>query len=210
MWLDVLVALIFIFSTAQGLRKGFAQTFIHAIGWFLSLVISYACYSQVAEFLKSNTGFYDYLHLKIVDRISEGASSSTDSIISGLPHMLSSAFASAQATIAETLANSFTDFFFNLITFLLVAILVRMILYAISSVFSKNQHRGMIGFIDRFFGLLAGAVRGIILIFLLLAFMVPAISLSSGDALSSALKDSTIASMLYDNNLIFLVIHDFL
>jgi uncharacterized membrane protein required for colicin V production len=209
MWLDVLVALIFLFSTAQGLRKGFVQTFMHAVGWLLSLVISYACFSQVAAFLKSKTGFYDYLHLKVVARISASASSSTDSILSGLPHILSSSLKSVQTTITETLANTFTDFFFNLMTFLLVAILVRMILYIITSGLGK-KHGGVIGFVDRVLGLLAGAVKGIILIFILLALMVPASSLSAGDALSNALKDSTIASMLYDNNLIFLVIHDFL
>ncbi len=210
MWLDIVIAVIFVISTAQGLRKGFVQTFIHAIGWLLALVVSYACYPFVASFLREKTGFYDFLHLKIITRLNEGDAGTSESMITNLPRMLRTTIESIQTSILETLATGLSDFLFNLISFLLVAFLIRGLLLFLSSLLSKKNRGGVTGFVDGFFGLLAGAAKGIILDFVLLALLVPVISLSAGDSIATALQSSTIASTLYDNNLLFLIIHDFL
>ncbi|MDD3350277.1 MAG: CvpA family protein [Eubacteriales bacterium] len=210
MWLDIAVVVIFLLSTAQGLRKGFVQTFIHAIGWLLALVISYASYPFAASFLKDKTGLYDFLHLSILSRLSDGGSAESDSIINGLPLLLKSPIVAIQDSITATLATGLTDFLFNLMSFLLVALIVRAILLLLSSLLSKKRHGGVTGFVDGLFGLLAGAAKGILLNFVLLALLVPIISFSSGDAIMTALENSMIAKTLYDNNLLFLIIHDFL
>jgi len=46
-WMDVVVALIFVISTAVGFRQGFVHTFIHTAGWLLSIVLAFAWYAKV-------------------------------------------------------------------------------------------------------------------------------------------------------------------
>jgi hypothetical protein len=75
-----------------------------------------------------------------------------------------------------------------------------------SSLFSKKHNDGIIGFLDGSFGLIAGAIKGLLLIFILLALLVPVISLSSGNGLASALEASRIAGTLYDNNYLLLIV----
>lgn len=208
MWLDIIVAVIFVYSAAQGLRKGFARTFLHAIGWILSVVIGYASYAPIVDFLKNKTGFYDLLLLKVTEKISSGANGET--FVDGLPQLLRETAQSLSDSLASTLAAGITEFLFRMICFLLVVLIVRWIILGLSVFFSVKQKRSVTGFIDGSFGLLAGVVKGVMLIFVILALMVPIIGLSKTDTLYSQLQDSTIASMLYDNNLLFLMVDDFI
>ena len=209
MWLDIAVAAVFVFSTAMGIRKGFVQTFIHAAGWLLALVIGYATYSPVAEFLKTKTGLFDYLQLKVATRLNAQGGDSLDSFINALPHALGETVEAAKFSIATTIASGITDFLFNLLSFLLVALAIRFLLYLLSALLSKKHRGGVTGAVDGFFGLLAGALKGILVIFLLLALMVPYLGISGNETLTAALEDSAFAGMLYDNNPIFLALHDF-
>jgi len=207
MWLDIAVALIFVISAAQGLRKGFVSTFVHALGWLIAVVISYASYPMLADFLRQKTGFYEFLHMKIRLRLAESSDSSA--VLDGLPKLLQDTVGSIRDSIAETLATGLSDFFFRMLCFLLVVFAVRFILLFLTSLLSK-KNGGFTGFVDGFFGLLAGAVKGILLNFVFLALFVPAIGLSSGEGLLAALNSSLLAKTLYDNNLLFLIVHDFL
>ncbi|NLY71362.1 MAG: CvpA family protein [Clostridiales bacterium] len=206
MWLDVLIAIIFVFSTAQGYRKGFVRTFIHTAGWLVSIIVAFVFYPQVKDFLGKNTGLYNYVNLKVHERISTEGSAIVDPISDNLPVILKDFINTAEEAVSAVLADGLSGFLFHIISFLAVVIAIKIIFLILSSLFSKKNRRGIIGFIDGFFGLIAGAVKGIIIIFILLALMVPVISLSSGEFLVKALYDSNIAMTLYDNNLILLII----
>ncbi|MDD2216047.1 MAG: CvpA family protein, partial [Eubacteriales bacterium] len=99
---------------------------------------------------------------------------------------------------------------FQIISFLAVVIGIRLLFILLSSLFGKKRNKGITGFVDGFFGLIVGMLKGAILVFLLLALLVPVIGLSGGDFLADSLRDSSIASTLYDNNLILLIIKDLL
>ncbi|NLP29591.1 MAG: CvpA family protein [Clostridiales bacterium] len=206
MWLDVLIAIIFVLSTAQGYRKGFVRTFIHTVGWLLSIIIGFAFYPQVKDFLGKNTGIYNHVNLRVHEKISAEGSSIIDPISDNLPVILKDIINTAEETVSTVLADGLSSFLLNVISFLAVVILIKIVFYILSSLLSKKNRRGIIGFIDGIFGLLAGAIKGIVTIFILLALMVPVISLSSGDFLINALYESNIAMTLYDNNLILLII----
>jgi len=210
MWLDIVIAIIFVLSTAQGYRKGFVYTFIHTAGWILAVILGFAWYPRVAAFLYDKTDYYDSIHKKIAEKVAEKGSAVADPVSDSLPTILRDVLDFAEGAVTNALADGLSGFLFNVISFLVVVIAIRFIFLLLSSLLSKKHNEGFPGFIDGFFGLIAGALKGIILIFLLLALMVPVISLSAGDTLTIALEDSRIAGMLYDNNLIFLIVKDFL
>lgn len=214
MWVDGIIVIIVIFTAVQGFRRGFVQTFIHTVGWLLAVVLGFVWYPHVIDFLKEKTGFYDLVHGKISERIAENANSAADSAAGSIPEvirdLLDKAIHSATDTIALSMSDSLSNLIFNMIGFLVVAIAIKLILLCLTMLFSKEKNDGFIGGIDSFFGLLAGTLKGIILVYILLAVMVPVTSLWVSSFLIDELDGSVLGSYLYNNNLILMVVKDFL
>lgn len=214
MWVDGIIVIIVIFAIIQGYRRGFVHTFIHTVGWIIAVVLGFVWYPHVIEFLKEKTGFYESIHGKIAERIAENAGGASNSAMTGIPEvirdLLDKAIDSATNALAVTMSDSLTNLIFNIIGFLTVAVAIKLILMTVTFLFSKEKNGGFIGGVDGFFGLLAGALKGIILVYILLALMVPITSLSGSSFLIGQLDGSVLGSYLYDNNLILKMVKGFL
>ncbi len=210
MWLDLIIAAIFVLSAASGYRKGFIHTFIHTAGWIVSLVAAYILYPKATEFLKTKTAFYNIIYDNIFEQISTEGSSIGNSLFNNLPAVLNDAFYTVERALTTALAGGLSLLLFNIISFILLVIGIRIILMILAGLFSKKNRRGLTGFFDGIFGLIAGSIKGVILIFLLLALLVPAISITGIQAIPDALETSRIAGSLYDNNLLFIIVKDFM
>ena len=123
-----------------------------------------------------------------------------------MPLILQEVIDSIKVSVTTAIASGIADFVFKILCFILVVIIIRLVFLLFSSLFSKKHNDGIIGFLDGSFGLIAGAIKGLLLIFILLALLVPVISLSSGNGLASALEASRIAGTLYDNNYLLLIV----
>jgi len=213
MWIDGIIAIILLVTIVQGFRRGFVQTFVHALGWLLAVVLGFVWYPQMVDFLKNKTAFYTAVHDKISDRITANAETAVETAMKGIPDVirdfLQKAVDTATDALAGTMADSLSNLIFNIIGFLLVAFLIKILLLFITVVFSKEKSFGIIGGVDGFFGLLAGAAKGILMVYILLALMVPIISITGSSLLVNLLGDSHIGSYMYENNLIFTFIRKF-
>jgi len=214
MWVDGIIAILIVFTMIQGFRHGFVYTFIHTVGWILAVVLGFVWYPYVIEFLKEKTPLYDSIHGKIAERVAENTGNAADSAMSGIPEvirsMLDKAVDSATTAITNTMSDNLTNLIFNLLGFLVVAIAIKLILMSLTFLFSKEKNSGIIGGVDGFFGLLAGALRGIILVYILLALMVPITSLTGSQFLIGQVDGSVLGSYLYENNLILQIVKGFL
>ena len=79
--------------------------------------------------------------------------------------------------------------------------------------FSKKQNGGFTGLLDGILGLAFGLMRSFLVVFFLLALLVPVSSFLAPDtasALIESLSKSVFTKDLYDNNLLMLIVRDFL
>ena len=82
----------------------------------------------------------------------------------------------------------------------------------LNRIFSKQYHGGFLGFTDWLLGGVMGAVGGLFYVFVFLAVITPLTSLfmpSLSDALAQSLAESHFAAVLYDNNILLLILRDF-
>ena len=214
MWVDVIIVVILIYTFIQGFRHGFVRTFINTLGWLLAVILGFVWYPYVIDFLKNKTDFYDSVHAKIIERISENAGAASDSALTGIPdvikEVIDKAINTATDTITVSVADGLSNIIFNIIGFLVVAIAIKLLLLFITSLFSKTSNEGLVGIIDGFFGFLAGGLKGIIIVYILLALMVPITSLTGSEFIIDKIDSSVIGNYLYNNNLIFWVVKGFL
>ncbi|WP_027400314.1 CvpA family protein [Anaerovorax odorimutans] len=217
MYLDIIICVIIIFTMVQGYRHGFVYTFLRMAGWLISVILGFICYPKVTEFLKTKTKLYSVVHEKISDNFLENTSSAAPDSSSTAIHNLED-LPSAIHNIVNSITNSITSsisdglatIIFNILCFIIIVIVIKAILFFITSLFSKKSNDGIMGGIDGILGLVMGGIKGLIIVFVFLALLVPITSLWGNTVLLDSLDTSIIADQLYDNNLIFVIMKDFL
>lgn len=209
--LDIAIAVILIFAMATGYRSGFTWSFLQMVGWVLSIVLAFVWAPKAGELLREYTGVYDFLHRIISERFSDAVS--IDNLTAAFPALLRETVDSFAKLAAETAGTSITDLVFTIIAFLLTLILIKLLLFLLISLLSKRFHSGVRGFIDGILGLLLGFIKGAFIVFLMLAMMIPVMSMINPDlvtVITGWLDSSRIAGTLYDNNFLVLIVRDFL
>ncbi len=206
MWLDVITAVIFVGSAALGFRRGLFSTAIHTFGWASAVILGFAWSPAINLFLRDHTGLFESLQNAVSAKLLESGETAVDPLAGSLPKILSDALEQASRDLLLSAAAEITGLLFQILVFLGAAILVGLLFSLFSKVFSQKKGRcGFLSFGDGAAGLLIGCTRGILLVFLFLAFLVPMEIIVPGDKIQTALAASHIAADLYDNNLLLLL-----
>lgn len=203
MILDICLGIILLLSVILGYRKGFTEAFLHTIGWILAIVLGFVWTPAVAAFLRGNTGLEESLQAILNERLAAGGGQ--EGLLSGIPEILSDYFSDAMSVIQSNTVDNLTDIIITILALLCIIILIKLIFFLITLLFSKRKRSGIIAFSDGMLGLAFGAVKGLLLICILLAFFLPVANFLQSEALLDQLYSSTYAIRIYNNNPIFLL-----
>jgi uncharacterized membrane protein required for colicin V production len=131
--------------------------------------------------------------------------------VDSLPRLISSGMHSAAEGATDALTASLADLILSICCYVLVLFLLKAIFFVLTRLLTKKENRGFVGFLDGLFGLVAGALKGIILVFILLALLLPVVNIASPEdsgLILNALDNSYISLALYDSNFLVLLTYD--
>jgi hypothetical protein len=117
MALDIAIGIIIILSMTLGYRAGFVWTFLHMVGWIISIVLAFVWSPKVNEYIRLNTDFYETLHKALTDRL--GGSIEIEHLIAGFPELLKGTVSSIAELASEAAGNSLADLIFAIAAFLI-------------------------------------------------------------------------------------------
>ena len=206
MILDIIILLILILPMALGLHRGFIYTFVHALGWIGALVAAFFLTDPLAGVLRDS-----FLGNAVSDTIAGeiyGYADSAMSVTDGLPDIISGGLTVTTMETADILVAMITGMILSVLSFLIVIIVIRLILRVVVQPVARRERGNLLSKGDKYLGLVAGALKGVIFVFLFLTLLVPVINLSQGGLSSflvNSLDSSFIAGTLYDNNLLLLI-----
>lgn len=200
MWMDIAIATIILLSAFFGFRSGFVKTFLHTIGWILSIVLGFIWYPQLNSFLMEHTNYYDSMRESVSIKLSDAATGAVSESFTGIPDILQRAFAAATQTLSDSLADSITNLFFGIISLVLVVALIKLVFWILIQLFSKTKNEGFTGFVDGLLGTGFGALKGLLLVMILMALLVPISNFADTTFFTQSIADSTAGSVLYNNN----------
>ncbi|MFA5637727.1 MAG: CvpA family protein [Anaerovoracaceae bacterium] len=199
---DVFLALIVIWAIINGHTKGFVRTLIHAISWVLSVFVGIIFSPLVQTWLMENTPMYDKIKEALALKF-QNSLPLANSTFSAMPKVLSEGIHNVTGTITEALATRGADIIFSVLSFVFIVILVKLALFIIAEIFSGKSRSTFTGFVDGFLGIVLGAVGGMFIVLLLLAFLVPLITLSNegfSQVMINIINESYVTKYLYYNN----------
>lgn len=209
MMMDILAAVILLISLIRGAKTGFARTLVSFMQWFICIIAGFILCSSVKEYLITQTELDDAINSYILDQV--GTSIEQSAPYMAMPDLFSQWIQDSSTGFVYGTTASLTDVILTVIAFIVVILAIKLLCWFFVWIFSKEHHDGLIGFLDSLVGLLFGAVRGVLLILLLFAFLVPVLCLLPGtlsETLKTAMDQSSVASFLYDDNLLLILVRD--
>lgn len=209
MVLDLIIAAIIIIAAIYGFKKGFVYTLIHTVGWVVAIAAAYFGTPLLGPVIKAHTSYYNWLSDGFDYRFNNSLSG-IDASEKSLPSVISSTFEKATSGIADSMTEAFASLVFTITVFLLIFIVVKILLWIILRALSK-EYNGRSGGVDGFFGIIIGLVKGLLLVYIFLALLLPAVNLMAPDftaGVNSSLDNSYIAKTLYDNNLLLILLQN--
>lgn len=207
---DIIVIVILAAAMVLGFRSGFVYTFIHTVGWILAVLIGFIWSPQARDFIVLHTNIYDSLYDTFFNKFSDSFTLADDTV-AHLPKIIVKSIENTETALASSIADTMTGLCITVISFFAIAITVKIILWVVTELLSKKKNEGFTGMVDGLLGLAAGIVRGFLIVFVVLALLVPVSSFVAPEtaaSISQNLDKSVFAKDLYDNNLIMLVVRD--
>lgn len=209
MILDVFVIGILLFSTIAGVKKGFARTCFSFMQWFICMIAGFFLCVPVKKCLISYTTLDESIKNYVANQIKTSIEEST--LYQSLPDLFGAWLQADGKGFVYDSSTSLTDIILTVLAFLLILLAMKFVGGLLMLLFSKDYHSGVIGFLDSLLGFLFGGVRGILILLVFFALLVPALTLLPGTlsaTLKTAMDQSLIASILYDDNLLLILLRD--
>ena len=206
MWMDIAIAVIVGLSAVFGFVPGFVKTFLHTVGWILSIVLGFIWYPQLKDFLIEHTNYYVSMQDAVGSRLDDAAGTAITEIFGNIPDVLARAFIAASETLTSSLADTITNLFFSIISLVIIMAGIKLIFWILIQLFSKTKNEGFTGFVDGVLGFGFGLLKGVLLILVLMALMVPISNFADTSFFTEAIDQSQVAKVLYNANPILLFV----
>lgn len=199
MILDLIVVGIFVIATIRGKFSGFLESIIRFLALAGALVLGVAFTPSFAEFLYSTN-----LDEELIERLNLIAEDGMINLADCIPSVIAKTFESLEELSIRVTVLHFTNVAITILSFMIIVVSVWIIAtFVIMSLRKSKRQKGLIGSVDSSVGLLIGAIKGLVLVFLFLAFMFPVTGIFMPEklqALNDMLETSIVAGYLYDMN----------
>lgn len=234
-WLLVAVALILIFCIYRGYRKGLLRMVYSMVSWVIMLAIVSVGTPYINDYLTYHTGIYETLAEHFEEKLQESMREAGNNQIDGTAQSEMQQLEALGISLPETLLKNVVDYSADgvnefmvqsgvysnvaqnlaalavkgiaaLLAWLLAAVVVSIIAHILGIVSKIPVIRG----VNKYLGLAAGAVYGILLIWSVFCITALCAGSEIGRMLIGMISESRILTLLYENNMVLMILFSFL
>ena len=220
LFMDIAVIIIILLSVYTGYKKGMVQSLFNLLSIWAALALARLAYPNVSRFLRDYTRVFDFINDTITARLGlshimreQTLKAQTDLIGSlPLPDYLSETLLLNNnnelysilnvSLVEEYISGYLANICVNIIAGLLAFTLIALILYILSKSLGVVNKLPVIGHFNRFGGILAGLMKGVVTIWIILTILTIFYLSPSGNILWKGLAESRLAVYFYRNNLL--------
>ncbi|WP_242655743.1 CvpA family protein [Paramaledivibacter caminithermalis] len=219
--MDICVIIIIVVSSLKGLSIGLILSFFNMASYIAAGIIAKIYYSSLAVFIVENTNWFYKIQkfaLKNMNFLAvsnlQGEEVSKENIfeIMNLPKVFQKLFMKSEVftNYSEGVINNINVYISGLIARVIIALLSIIVIFIISKialnilgvVLNGIASLPIIKQFNGLGGLIFGFIKGVMVVFIFAAIMVPIASVFPNSSLISALNDSSIAKSFYDHNIL--------
>ncbi|MCT4565572.1 MAG: CvpA family protein [Maledivibacter sp.] len=224
-WMDISVIIIIVISGLRGLSIGLVLSFFNIASYIVAGIIAKLYYSFVSVLIIENTNWFYRIQQFIIKNMkflakdslqNQGATKENIFEMMNLPKIFEKLFMKSDAFaqysegslyniniyISELIAKVIID----LLSIIIIFIIARIALNILSTVLNGIASLPIIKQFNRLGGLIFGFIKGVLIVFILAAIMIPIVSISPSCFLANALENSIIAKSYYDHNVLLYMV----
>lgn len=215
---DLIILGILILCIALGYRKGLTGSLLKIISFVLAIVIAFVLFKPVSNFIITKTDWDDNLEQSIRDVIlakenneaeekdEEQNQNMPDVMMEYINNAVEEAGEEAREGIADATARDMAVTIINAGTWIGLFILARIVLFFVKGLASLITKLPVIKQFDKLGGIIYGMVEGVVIIYGVLAILSFGSPMLSNTGILSAIQQSFVGSIMYDNNLLLKLI----
>lgn len=203
---DGLVLLIIGISCIQGYRRGFIKTLFDTLGVIIAFFLSKSFYYVVENFLMDNTKLFmrvhDFLEHKFSVKMFEDMNKIVPYELKGILNGIIQTGDIAQADTVQVFVNNVSIILVRSISFIITFLVIYALLIVMSNIINLLFKLPVLNITNRLFGACTGAVKGVILLYIVFALSSPLVGFMHDSIFVKDILNSESGKIFYDNNLI--------
>lgn len=201
---DIIVILIFAICIFLGVKRGLTGVIVKLLSIVLSLVISLILFKPISALIINYTPIYDNLVTSIENSLNTEENNKQDT--GSEPSIMLEAIEGTVTEVKENanniIAKSIAEVIINLIVIVAIFIITNIILFFLKFIFKAIATLPILKQIDTLGGFAFGLIEALLIIYIILAIM----SFVNVPEVQMAIKTSNIASILYNNNILLMLL----
>jgi uncharacterized membrane protein required for colicin V production len=201
MVMDIVTCCIVIFVAVVYARRGFAIAIMNILQWFLCIVLGLLFCSRLKELVVDKTTLDESMEKFFSNRLSDSITDT--SVFKAMPKLFDSWMKDTADYVSGTTAAGITSIILSIVCFIVIVIAVKLVCWMFKKLLSKKHHKGVIGFVDGFFGMVLGLFMGFFFVLVIFAIMVPVLGLlpaSASEYITHSFETSYFSGEIYDHN----------
>ena len=203
--LDIIIIGIVIISTIIGYKKGLINVIFNLCAFLIALIITVVLYTPITNIIIENTELDDKIENIIIENAtsSEDENTTEDSVIN---KYITQSITKTKNDIVEGTSTIIAQKVISIFVAIVLFIIVRILLIFVKVVFNGIANLPIIKQINEVGGIAYGILRGVLMIYIILAILFFIISINNIGIIVDAINTSIITKILYTNNIILNII----
>lgn len=213
--IDLIVIAILLLSIFLGYKKGLIGVAFKILSFIIAIIITLILYRPISNYIINNTEFAKTIENSITEKLSttnieEGKIDETSTdlpnvVVNYINNEIVSTVNETGEELIQIVAKELSQTIINLIVVIAIFIITRLLLLFAKAILSVVAELPIIKQFNEVGGIIYGILRGILLIYVLLAIISLILPMLDKTAILGAINNSIITKILYNNNLILML-----
>lgn len=213
--IDLILIGIIALSTFLGYKKGLIGVAFKILSFIIAILITLILYRPIANYIVNNTDIAKTIENTITEKLSsaqieEGKinEESTDLpniIVNYINEEITNTVNKTKDAVVQTVAKELTISAINLIVMVVLFVITRLLLLLAKTLLEAVSELPIIKQFNEAGGIIYGVIRGILLIYVILAIISLILPMIEKNEILNAINSTIITKILYNNNLILMI-----
>lgn len=212
---DLIIVGILLVSIFLGYKKGLTKCIIKILSFFIAVIIAAILFKPVSNYVVQNTQIDDTIKQAIIDLVGKDIEENGEvkqdtnlpqTMIDYINKTVKETTNEAKENVAQVAAESITTTIINIGVAISLFIVARILLIFVSMISNFITDLPIIKQFDKTGGILYGALKAFVVIFVLLAIISLVSPMIEQTGIIIAINNSYIGSILYNNNILLKIV----
>lgn len=213
--IDLILIGIILLSTFLGYKKGLIGVAFKIVSFIIALIVTLVLFKPISNYIITNTQLANTIENAIIEKLStakieEGQieEESTDLpnvVVDYINGGIQDTVNQAKDSVVKVVAHNLTETAISIIVMIGIFIITRLILLFAKAILEAVSELPIVKQFNEVGGIIYGIIRAILLIYVILAIISLILPMLDKTIILSAINDSILTKILYNNNLILMI-----